>query len=363
MSRPTSFDVSFPLVGFNPSGGVRMLIHAANELAARGRRVVFSVPPHACAPPIPLHPGVEVATRASGSGFGARRSFVAELPPARVQVASGYQTPLLIALGLTRAGMRSRIVYLVQNDEVTSHVRYGSASPLIKPVLATIARAGFRVPARRIAVSTFVAERVGEGRIHRVIPPGIEPSFLRSLAPRAAGNRTRVGILAHPAPVKGMAVALSALECLRDARIQPIVFDGANPAPVPEWADRFSVIASASSGVAPDIDGFYALCDVFVFPSYVEGFGLPPLEAMARGAATVISDCGGVSEYARHERNCLLFAPGDAVAAADAVRRLIDDMPLRADIVAEGRATALRFSVERFASECAGEIEGMLDKG
>ena len=65
-------------------------------------------------------------------------------------------------------------------------------------------------------------------------------------------------------------------------------------------------------------------------------------------------------EYARHIGNCLLFTPGDAAAAAHALQHLMDDTSLRAGLVAEGRATALRFPVEQFATQCADEIERII---
>src|SRR6185436_10803566 len=42
-----------------------------------------------------------------------------------------------------------------------------------------------------------------------------------------------------------------------------------------------------------------------------QAFGLPALEAMACGAVSVLTDAGGIREYARHEENCLLVAPRD----------------------------------------------------
>ena len=48
------YDVAIPLIGFNPSGGVRMIIHIANAVAARGLSAAISVPSHAASPPIPL---------------------------------------------------------------------------------------------------------------------------------------------------------------------------------------------------------------------------------------------------------------------------------------------------------------------
>lgn len=362
MTGADRFDVSFPLLGFNPSGGVRMLIRVANELAARGRRVVFSVPPHAATAPVALAGGIEVRMRPAGGGARARVVFATSLPRAGVHIAGGYQTPVLIALGIQRQHAHARIVYLIQNDEVTSHVRHGLSSPLLKPLLAGMARAGYRVPATRIAVSHFVAERVGSARIHRVIPPGVDEHLLRPVAPRRTNpDRVRIGLLAHPGRVKGMDVALAAMEPLRhNAGAHVVVFDGANDAEVPAWATRFSTLQGNAPGAALDIDDFFSSIDVFVFPSWVEGFGLPPLEAMARGAAVVLTDSGGVREYARPDRNCLIVTPGDVVALRASIQQLIDDGALRNALAAAGRETALEFPAGKFAAACADEIETVL---
>jgi glycosyltransferase involved in cell wall biosynthesis len=360
MTAARRFEVAFPLAGFNPSGGVRMLIHVANALAARGVAVAVSVPGRAASPPIPLHPGVTLLVRHSGGGLRPRLAFLTGLPRADVQVATGYQTPVLIRLGAIMQRAKPHLVYLIQGDEPTSHIRYGARPAWVKAVLRAVARSGYRVPATRIAVSRFVAQRVGEDRVHRVIAPGIEPAFLRPLERRPPGDAlVQVGVLSHPAPAKGTDVALDAFARLRDdARLRFVVFDGAHATASPPFVERFSALVGARE-LARDIDAFFSLCDIFVFPSRVEGFGLPPLEAMARGAAVVVSDCGGVREYVEPERNCLLVPPGDAAAIAAAIRRLADP-ELRARLVRAGRETAERFPVATFARACADEIQRVL---
>ena len=61
-----------------------------------------------------------------------------------------------------------------------------------------------------------------------------------------------------------------------------------------------------------------------------ESFGIVLLEAMAAGTAVVASDIDGYRDVARHDREALLVAPGDAEALAEPLRRLLDDDGARA---------------------------------
>lgn len=362
------FDVVIPLIGFNPSGGVRMVIHVANALAARGRHVAFVVPRHAATPPIDLDSRIDVEIRGNARQLGDRVAFMSHLPRARVYLATGYQTPLLISWALQMKSRSARIVHLLQADEMTTHIRYGSQPVWMKPVLRWIASSGLRVPATRIAVSEAVADAVGRERIQRVINPGIEARYIERARGAAPVRRSRrndatdvvtAGFFAQAGRVKGTAVMIDALARMPapSETVRFVAFDRPEAPPLPDYVERFSVLQAERP---VDLMAFYSTCDVFAFPSLAEGFGLPPLEAMACGAATVISDCGGVREYARDGDNCLMVPPGDPDALAAAVERLLEDGGLRAGLVAAGLDTAVRFPVENFAAGCADEIERAL---
>jgi glycosyltransferase involved in cell wall biosynthesis len=91
----------------------------------------------------------------------------------------------------------------------------------------------------------------------------------------------------------------------------------------------------------------YRLAAVFVFPSLYEGFGLPPLEAMACGTPVVTSNVSSLPEVMGDA--ALLVDPYSAEAIADAMRRVLTDTALRSDLSARGLARAGEFSWERSA--------------
>lgn len=87
---------------------------------------------------------------------------------------------------------------------------------------------------------------------------------------------------------------------------------------------------------------------VFVYPSHHEGFGLPPLEAMACGAPVIATRTGAIPDYA--EGAALLVAPANRDALRDAIARVVRDRSLRAELRARGPERARAWRWERGAS-------------
>jgi len=86
----------------------------------------------------------------------------------------------------------------------------------------------------------------------------------------------------------------------------------------------------------------YRLAGVFVFPSLYEGFGLPPLEAMASGTPVVTSNVSSLPEVAGDA--AVLVDPYDPGAIADGIERVLTDQALRDDLRRKGLARAKQFS-------------------
>jgi glycosyltransferase involved in cell wall biosynthesis len=86
----------------------------------------------------------------------------------------------------------------------------------------------------------------------------------------------------------------------------------------------------------------------FVYPSRYEGFGIPPLEAMACGAPVIATRTGAIPEYA--EGAALLIDPGDRNALRAALLRLLADKTLRDELRSRGVERARAYTWERSAA-------------
>lgn len=94
----------------------------------------------------------------------------------------------------------------------------------------------------------------------------------------------------------------------------------------------------------------YRNADLFLFTSRVEGFFLPGLEAMACGCPVVMTDSGGVQEYARNRYNCLLAKNANEILEKKMVERILYNGPLRRRLILNGLKTAKKFSWENSAN-------------
>jgi glycosyltransferase involved in cell wall biosynthesis len=91
----------------------------------------------------------------------------------------------------------------------------------------------------------------------------------------------------------------------------------------------------------------YQQARVFVYPSRYEGFGIPPLEAMACGAPVIATRTGAIPEFA--EGAALLIDPGDRDALRESLVRLLRDEPLRRELRCRGAERARQFRWDRSA--------------
>lgn len=93
-----------------------------------------------------------------------------------------------------------------------------------------------------------------------------------------------------------------------------------------------------------ELEAVYSRAGIFVYPSLYEGFGLPVLEAMARGLPVITTNTSALREIG--EGTALLVDPEDAMELGRAIRRLVGDEELRRELAERGRERAAGYSWE-----------------
>ncbi|MBI3471334.1 MAG: glycosyltransferase family 4 protein [Candidatus Solibacter usitatus] len=111
-------------------------------------------------------------------------------------------------------------------------------------------------------------------------------------------------------------------------------------------ADRIRLLGFVSDD---DLMHLYNACEVFVFPSFYEGFGLPLLEAMACGRAVACSNTSAMPEVA--DGAAILFDPYSSDEIARALADLLLDSELRIRMERLGQQRATQFNWQRTASQ------------
>jgi glycosyltransferase involved in cell wall biosynthesis len=109
-----------------------------------------------------------------------------------------------------------------------------------------------------------------------------------------------------------------------------------------------------------DLPALYNLADLFVFPSLYEGFGLPPLEALACGTPVITSDASSLPEVMGEAG--LMVEATDVEALAEAMGRVLEDDALREGMIARGLEQARQFTWQKAAARLLNLYETLREK-
>ncbi|MBI2213831.1 MAG: glycosyltransferase family 4 protein [Acidobacteria bacterium] len=220
----------------------------------------------------------------------------------------------------------------------------------------TFIRASLDKAARIAAVSRLAADEVIRGfgiasRKIEIIPNGVSDYFTPGEA-----REDRESFILYTGtlePRKGIGELLAAWSSLPGARPKLVLAGDPGWGTSPFLRRYRDAIASGAVEVLGFVDRsrlreLYRSCALFVYPSHYEGFGLPPLEAMACGAPVVASRGGAIPDTVGDA--ALLVAPGDGDALREAIARVLSDASLASDLTARGLARAHQFRWETSAA-------------
>ncbi len=246
-----------------------------------------------------------------------------------------------------RAAVRHGIAVFFVQDVETSY--YPHDETMRHHVLAS-----YRQEFRYMTISGYNAERLRELGVPdpALIPPGIDLETFRPLdgVPRREDMLLALG---RSNPLKNFPLTVDAWQALGADRPELTLF-GIEPEVTPA-AGRTRYVERPSDG---GVNQLFNECTVFLQTSTHEGFCLPPLEAMATGAAVVCTDAHGNRDFCVDGENCLI-PEGDVASVSGAVRRLFEDPALRARLGEKGLKTAAEYAWERRIDELERFYEGI----
>jgi len=369
MTRPrVAIDVSAALgQGAGIARYVQGLLRALRGLAAPPELIPYAAGAPAGDPPEWLA-GLALARIPHGTRAWRARSLISQLGGPGV---ARWPPPCDLVHATDLVSPRARVPVVVTLHDLSFLTRPELHTPLNGANLRWIAPRALAHAALVItdseATARAAAERLAVPKERlRPVHPGCDLERFRPA--RSADDAAIIARLGLRAPFvlfvgtreprKNLVTLIRAFEALAAARLpHRLVVAGAAG-----WKNEAAERAIASSPAAARVDrpgriaeadlpALYRAADVFCYPSLEEGFGLPPLEALACGTPVVTSNVSSLPEVVGEA--ALTVAPLDAPALARALREAIENRELRARLSREGPLRASRFTWESTARATA----------
>lgn len=189
-----------------------------------------------------------------------------------------------------------------------------------------------------LSVSPYVADTILSkyGRKTPILSNGIDTDFY---CPGEKSGTNQILLVGNPhLPFKGFDLAWKALALAWSAGYRfHVQWVCQTRSDLPDLPFPISVAVKPTQQALVQ---YYQRADLHLFTSWYEGFGMPPLEAMACGTAVACTGCGGIDAFVRHGYNALVCQPGDVTSMATNIAALLKMPQLRGLLAKNGRATA-----------------------
>lgn len=325
-----------PGPGHQPTGGAKVVYEYANHLSRRGHHVTLVHPALVAAEASrfqKLRGAASFVHRGTTRDYLPRRWFPLEasvrtswvptlsnryIPEADAVVATAWATAEWIVDYPSSKGEK---FYLIQSWETWSGPEERVRTTWTKPL-------------NRIVIARWlqdIAHNLGVDCSY--IPNGIDFEQFGLDDPIESRDPHRVMMLYHTHPVKGSADGLAALMLLKQEEPDlRVTLFGASPTPpgLPDWVEYHRLPSQRQ------LRECYNRAAIFVAPGRIEGWPLPPAEAMLCGAALAATDIGGHREYGVHGETALLSPVQNPEKLAENLLHLMRTADLRISIARKG---------------------------
>lgn len=326
--RSTSLDRTMKITFLSPapnlSGGQRVIATYADQLLARGHEVTVVARGHV-KPKFSTHlrylaRGKQVPTLPKETHFDRMRASLIvlthpgpitaeDVPDADVVIATWWETAFE---AVHFPPSKGRKIYFVQGHEVHAHL------PM------HLSGASYLLPLKKITISSWLVDAMrdlyGDNDV-ALVPNAVDQNLF--FAPKRPRQKVpTVGLMYSTAPLKGVDIALRAIDIARQTHgdLRVVAFGTNRPSkhmPIPERTE-FHLNPQQSS-----LRDIYAACDVFIAASRSEGFGLPILEAMACRTPVVATRTGCAEDVIEDYKNGYTVDVEDIEALGDRLTKVL----------------------------------------
>lgn len=351
-AHPLRITFLLPMSAAKPAGGFKVVYEYANFLAARGHRVTV------------MHPNLLlIDEQLSAFSWKTRlriqarylwtkatkgyrpdhwftvspnvemtwtKTLAAEnVPDADIVVATAWETA---EWAITYPKSKGRRLYIIQHLETWS----GPEDRVMKT---------WKLPLTKIVIAGWL-ERIATEMSEQthLIPNGMDFTRFRQTVPMEDRDPHQLLMLYHFVEWKGSADGLAALQMARrEIPELRLTLFGIDPAP----PDLPAGVEYHHQPPQEKLNGFYNRAAIFISPSWTEGWGLPPAEALMCGGAIAVTRGGADEAFAIHEETALVSPIKDPAALAANIVRLVRDEELRTRLAKNGHELVQQFTWER----------------
>ncbi len=251
------------------------------------------------------------------------------IPDGDVLMATAWQTAFWVDEMPREKGEK---FYYIQNLET-----YLGNAELIKST--------WTLPLKKIVIANWLkkaAVEMGE-TAYGPVPIALDPEEFSTENP-IESRSPRITMLYHRLPIKGGNEGIKILQSVKETHpeLKAVIFAARKPSvTIPDWIE-LRIRPDASQ-----LKKIYNSTSVFLHTSHQEGWGLPPMEAMACGCAVVAAANEGVQEFITDGETGFLKPIGDVKALTETICTLLDNDALRIQLAEAGRNAVQQFTWEK----------------
>lgn len=346
--------ITFVLPDIGISGGVKVVFNLASYLRIKGHDVSIIYPLMGLRPPeVKWYNIRNLVSRIKGAitklykknnylgWFGCNVDLIrvptlAEryIPDADIIVATWWQTAYYVSGYNQKKGIK---FYLIQHYEI-----WGGPKEEVENT--------YKLGLHNIVISAWLKDVLQKLKapVEALIPDGINFKEFYPEKIERIDNKIRVLMPYRRQEWKGVKDGLKAFKIVKNkynnvklVMFGPNLTEGELP-----YDAEFHLLPTSD-----ELRRIYNSCDIFCFPSHVEGFGLPPMEAMACKVACAVTDVGAVSDYTIPGKTALVSTPRNPKALAQNIIKLIENNDERKQIAENGYSHIKQFTWERATNQ------------